>query len=166
MMGASSHSLRWLGLSAIMLIVDQLTKIWVAGSFTLYQSRPVTSFFNLVYVHNYGAAFSFLSRQGGWQRWLFSLLAVAVSLFLIGLLKRMRRSQPFTAAGYALIISGALGNVIDRFVHGYVIDFLDFYWDHYHWPAFNIADSCICVGAALLIWDSLTQPSKSSGERS
>lgn len=158
-MGATApKALRWLWLSAVMLLLDQLTKIWVAGSFELYQMHPVTSFFNLVYVHNYGAAFSFLSNQGGWQRWLFAGLAVVISLFLIGLLKRMKQPQPLTAASYALIISGALGNVIDRLMHGYVIDFLDFYWGSYHWPAFNIADSCICVGAALLIWDNISQP--------
>lgn len=165
MMHSRSNQLRWLWLSAIMLIADQLTKYWVAHSLDLYQMIPVTRFFNLVYVHNFGAAFSFLDNQNGWQKWLFTILAVFVCLILVWCLKRMRQPQPMTACGYALVISGALGNVMDRMIHGYVIDFLDFYWKGYHWPAFNIADSCICVGAVLLIIDSFLHPARRPDER-
>lgn len=145
---------RWLWLSAVFLILDQITKYWVAGQFELYESRPITGFFNLVYVHNHGAAWSFLSDAGGWQRWLFSALAIVVSGVLLWWLKKTTPNQKIAACGYALILSGAIGNVLDRIIHGYVIDFLDFYLGTYHWPAFNVADSAICVGAALLVIDS------------
>ncbi|MFM2477687.1 signal peptidase II [Celerinatantimonas sp. MCCC 1A17872] len=161
-----SNALRWLWLSAVMLLIDQISKHVVAGSMALFESKPVTSFFNLVYVHNYGAAFSFLDSQGGMQRWFFTVLAVVVCLFLVFCLKRMKKHQPISAAGYALIISGALGNVIDRLLYGYVIDFLDAHYGGYHWPAFNVADSCICVGAVLLILDSFIHPSKRNAKES
>jgi len=113
----------------------------------------VTPFFNLLYVHNYGAAFSFLSDQGGWQRWFFSVIA----LVFVSVLTYWMRNQPATDKwaniAYALFIGGAAGNVFDRLVHGFVVDYLDFYWRHYHFAAFNLADSAICVGAAMLIID-------------
>ncbi|MFM2486495.1 signal peptidase II [Celerinatantimonas yamalensis] len=157
---AASNQMRWLWLSAFMLIADQMTKHLVASSMALYQSIPINGFFDLVYVHNYGAAFSFLDSQGGAQRWLFSALAIVVCLFLAWCLKRMKEPQPLTACAYALIISGALGNVIDRLMYGYVIDFIDVHYGNYHWPAFNVADSCICAGAVLLILDSFVHSSK------
>ncbi|CAG9295809.1 signal peptidase II [Celerinatantimonas diazotrophica] len=163
---ARVNALRWLWLSAVMLLIDQISKHIVASSMALFQSETVTSFFNLVYVHNYGAAFSFLDSQGGMQRWFFSALAVVVCLVLVWCLKRMREPQPLSAAGYALVISGALGNVIDRLLYGYVIDFLDFHYGSYHWPAFNVADSCICIGAVLLILDSFIHPSKRPSKES
>lgn len=163
---ARVNALRWLWLSAFMLLLDQISKHIVTSSMALFQSKTVTSFFNLVYVHNYGAAFSFLDSQGGMQRWFFTALAGGVCLILVWCLKRMTKPQPISAAGYALVISGALGNVIDRLLYGYVIDFLDFHYGGYHWPAFNVADSCICIGAVLLILDSFVQPSKRAGKES
>lgn len=154
--------LHWLWLSLIMVAVDQVTKYWVASSMTLYQSHQLTSFFNLVHVHNLGAAFSFLASQGGSQRWLFTGLALGVCVVLVWCLKSMRHRQRLTACAYALVISGALGNAIDRLVHGYVIDFLDFHAYGYHWPAFNVADCCIFVGAVFLIFDSFRQSNHST----
>lgn len=160
------YGLRWLWLSALMLVLDQVSKFWVASKLELYESIPVTRFFNLVYVHNYGAAFSFLNDAGGWQRWFFTLIALIVSGLLIWWLKQTTGEQKITACGYALVLSGAIGNVADRIVVGYVIDFLDFYAGGYHWPAFNIADSAIFIGAALLIFDGFKvshQTTKNSG---
>lgn len=143
--------LRWLWLSAAVVALDQGSK-WAADHLlTLYAPRPVMPFFNLTLVYNQGAAFSFLSEAGGWQRWFFTALAVAVSVFLVVWMAKLRESERWTAASLALILGGAVGNLIDRVWHGYVIDFFDVYYGRYHWPAFNIADSAITVGAAVLI---------------
>lgn len=144
--------LRWLWLSVAVVALDQLSKLAADHLLTLYAPRPVIPFFNLTLVYNQGAAFSFLSEAGGWQRWLFTLLAVAVSIFLIIWISKLRESERWTAASLALILGGAVGNLIDRVWHGYVIDFFDVYYGRYHWPAFNIADSAITVGAAILIF--------------
>jgi len=119
-------------------------------------------FFNFTYVHNYGAAFSFLENAGGWQRWFFTAIAVVVSVVILWWLKQSPRSQKMLPVAFAFILGGALGNVYDRLVHGYVIDFLDFYVNNYHWPAFNIADSAIFIGAALLIIDMFKNGDKKS----
>jgi signal peptidase II len=146
--------MKWLNLSALIIVLDQLSK-WVMSSWLdLYQTVPVIPFFNFTLAHNSGAAFSFLASAGGWQRWFFVVLALVVSAVLIVWLKKLQPSAKLEAASLALIIGGAIGNVIDRFIHGYVIDFIDVYVSSYHWPAFNIADSAICVGAVLLIVDS------------
>lgn len=153
--------LKWLNLSALVIILDQLTK-WISVSvLDLYETIPVMPFFNFTMAHNYGAAFSFLSSAGGWQRWFFVVLAVIVSVALSIWLKKLKPTAKLEAAALALIIGGAVGNVIDRFVHGYVIDFLDLYYGNYHWPAFNIADSAICIGAVLLILDSFRNKAES-----
>lgn len=153
--------LKWLNLSALVIILDQLTK-WISVSvLDLYETVPVMPFFNFTMAHNYGAAFSFLSSAGGWQRWFFVALAVIVSVALSIWLKKLKPTAKLEAAALALIIGGAVGNVIDRFVHGYVIDFLDLYYGNYHWPAFNIADSAICIGAMLLILDSFRNKTES-----
>lgn len=153
--------LKWLNLSVLVIILDQLTK-WISVSvLDLYETIPVMPFFNFTMAHNYGAAFSFLSSAGGWQRWFFVALAVIVSVALSIWLKKLKPTAKLEAAALALIIGGAVGNVIDRFVHGYVIDFLDLYYGHYHWPAFNIADSAICIGAVLLILDSFRNKAES-----
>lgn len=144
---------RWLWLTAACLLLDQFTKIWVASHFVLYERVPVMPFLNWVYVHNEGAAFSFLSNAGGWQRWLFAAIALTVSLILVVLLFKNKREQTLLNASYALVISGAIGNLIDRLSYGYVIDFIDFYVNRWHWPAFNVADIAICIGAGLLILD-------------
>ncbi len=149
----SSLSLWWVALACIAL--DQLTKHWVAGVFELHESLAVMPMFNLTYVHNTGAAFSFLSQAGGWQRWFFTGIAVVVSAVLLRWMRQTPKQNRWLGWGLALVLGGALGNVIDRLTLGYVIDFLDFYIGAKHWPAFNIADSAICVGAVMLVIDGL-----------
>ena len=144
---------RWFVISALVIVLDQLTKYWVSQSLAPGESVPVTPFFNLVLTYNTGAAFSFLSRASGWQRGLFILIAVLASLLIIYFIRRYHREQRFSI-GLSLILGGALGNLWDRIVLGHVVDFLDFYIQTHHWPAFNVADSAITCGAALLIWDS------------
>lgn len=145
----------WLAL--LVLVLDQLTKQWVHQSMALYDSIQLLPFFNLTYVRNPGAAFSFLSDAGGWQRWFFTVVAVVITVVLSVWLARLGPKVSKLAIGLSLIIGGALGNLIDRLWHGYVIDFFHFYYQNWHYPAFNIADSAIVVGAVLLIWDSFSQ---------
>lgn len=147
---------KWLGLSALVIFLDQFTKLWVSRNFAYGENLAVTEFFNLVLVHNRGAAFSFLSGAGGWQRWFFSVIAVLASGWMIWLLRK-HRQDPLFCFALSLILGGALGNLIDRVAYGYVVDFLDFYWQMYHFPAFNVADSAVTCGAALLIWDGFTK---------
>jgi len=155
--------LRWLSLSAIVVVLDQLTKVWVERSFELYERLAVMPLFNLTLVYNEGAAFSFLSSAGGWQRWFFVVLGVVISLLLVGWLKRLDSSERLAAAALSLVLGGAVGNIIDRLFYGHVIDFIDIYYQSWHWPAFNIADSAIFVGVALLLLDSFkAQPDKSA----
>ncbi|MFS0754803.1 signal peptidase II [Noviherbaspirillum sp. 1P10PC] len=144
----------WLCIAALVVLVDQLTKIMITQMFSYGQSKPVTSFFNLVLAYNKGAAFSFLAAEGGWQRYLFSGIAIAAAAFIIYLLKRHAGQRLFCWA-LALVLGGAVGNLIDRIVYGHVIDFLDVHVAGWHWPAFNIADSAICIGAAMFIIDEL-----------
>jgi signal peptidase II len=149
----------WLGLSGLIIVLDQLTKLWVVSALRLGQSVELTSFFNLVFVYNPGAAFSFLSDAGGWQRWFFVVLALAVSGWLTLLIRQhaVERLLPLAAA---LILGGALGNVIDRIRFGAVVDFVDVHAAGWHWPAFNVADSAISLGVALLIWQQLFHAEK------
>jgi signal peptidase II len=146
--------LKWLNLSALVIVLDQLTKWLMSSWLDLYETVAIIPYFNLTLAHNYGAAFSFLASAGGWQRWFFTILAIVVSVALTIWMKRLKAHARLEAISLALILGGAIGNVIDRVVHGYVIDFLDVYVGSYHWPAFNIADSAICVGAVLLVFDS------------
>src|SRR5688572_21384864 len=146
---------KWLALSGLIVVVDQITKYAVSRSFALYESLEVTPFFNLVLVHNRGAAFSFLSEAGGWQRGVFIAIALVACIW-IPLLLRKHRGETLFCFSLALILGGALGNVIDRVRFGAVVDFLDFHAFGYHWPAFNVADMGISCGAVLLIWDALT----------
>jgi signal peptidase II len=146
---------KWLTVSAIVLVLDQLTKYVVRGAFALYESVEVTPFFNLVLVHNRGAAFSFLSDAGGWQRGFFITLALVASAWIVWLLRK-HPSETLFCFALSLILGGAMGNVIDRVLFGAVVDFLDFHVLGYHWPAFNVADMGISCGAVLLIWDALT----------
>ena len=143
---------KWLALSAVILVVDQVTKFAIASSLT--RVVEVTPFFNLVLVHNPGAAFSFLSDASGWQRGFFIVIGLAASVWIVYLLRKYPRQTLFCWA-LSLVLAGAVGNVIDRILFGAVIDFLDFHAYGYHWPAFNVADSAITCGAALLIWDAL-----------
>jgi signal peptidase II len=145
---------RWLSLAALVLLADQATKWLVLQTMPLGEVIPITGFFNLVHVRNPGAAFSFLADAGGWQRWLFAFFAVGVSAVLIVMMRKAPGQRLFCFAA-ALIIGGAIGNLIDRLVFGEVIDFLDFFWNQWHWPAFNLADSAITVGAVVMILDEL-----------
>lgn len=147
--------LKWLWLSAVVIVFDQITKSMVSDSLQLFQSIPIMPSLNLVLAHNSGAAFSFLSDAGGWQRWFFAVIAMVVSVVIVVWLKRLKSSERRLAVALSLVLGGAVGNVWDRIVHGYVIDFIDVYYGDWHWPAFNVADSAICVGAALLIIDAL-----------
>ena len=149
----------WLGIAAIIILLDQLSKITITKMLAYGASRPVTSFFNLVLAHNKGAAFSFLAAESGWQRYFFTGLGIAAAAFMIFLLKKNAGQRLFCWA-LALILGGALGNVIDRILYGYVIDFLDVYVGTWHWPAFNVADSAICIGAALFVLDELRRVNK------
>ena len=146
----------WLSLATVIIILDQITKLWISQIFVYGESVAVTDFFNLVLVHNSGAAFSFLSNAGGWQRWLFSAIAATASVWIIWLLRKHKQEKLFCFA-LTLILGGALGNLIDRAAYGYVVDFLDFYWNTYHFPAFNVADSAVTCGAGLLLWESFTK---------
>ena len=147
---------RWLGLSALVIILDQLSKLYISSHFEYGESLPVLSVFSLVLWHNTGAAFSFLSDFGGLQRWLFSFIALAASAWIVWLLSK-HAQQTLFAFGLSIILGGALGNLIDRIAYGHVIDFLLFHWDTHIFPAFNLADSAITCGAGLLIWDSFTE---------
>lgn len=152
--------LPFLWLSAVALILDLISKWLVVSHFNLYDSIPILPVFNLTYVRNYGAAFSFLADHAGWQKYFFIALAVAISALLIYWLARNPFEKKLANSGYALIIGGALANMFDRTYHGFVVDFLDFYWDIYHYPIFNIADVAISVGAGLLILDYFINPEK------
>ena len=151
----------WLGIALVILLADQFTKVLIIGSFQLGDSQTFTGFFNLVRVHNSGAAFSFLSSASGWQRWFFTAIGVGAAGFIVWLL-RSHADQRLFCFALALVLGGAVGNVIDRVLWGYVIDFLDFHWDWLaplfyqgHFPAFNVADSAISVGTVCLILDEL-----------
>lgn len=150
----------WLGLALIILLADQFTKTLVVGYYQLGDSTRLTSFFNLVRAHNTGAAFSFLAGAGGWQRWFFTTIGIVAAIVITWLL-RAHSGQKLFAFALACILGGAIGNVIDRVMYGYVVDFLDFYYDSWHFPAFNVADSAISLGAACLIWDELRRVKKS-----
>lgn len=152
--------LKYLWISALILVLDQASKWLMTSWLSLYETVAVVPFFNLTMAHNSGAAFSFLAQAGGWQRWFFTGIAVAVSLVLLVWLKRLSGDAKLEAIAISMILGGALGNLIDRVTFGYVVDFLDFYWGSYHFPAFNIADSAICIGAALLIFDSFFSKSE------
>ncbi|MFA6162072.1 MAG: signal peptidase II [Methylobacter sp.] len=146
--------LKWLWLSLLALILDQASKLAVDGSMKLYQSIQIMPYFNLTYVHNTGAAFSFLSEAGGWQRWFFAGLALVISVVIAVWLARLKKHETMLAVALALVLGGAVGNLIDRLVYGYVIDFLDVYYQDWHWPAFNIADSAITLGVVLMLAES------------
>jgi len=158
---SNAGMLPWLGLALIILLADQFTKVLILGNYQLGDSTYVTGFFNVVRVHNHGAAFSFLAGASGWQRWFFTGLGVAASLFIVWMLRSHAGQRLFSFA-MACILGGAIGNVLDRLLHGYVVDFLDFHWALLaplfaggHFPAFNIADSAITAGAIALILDEL-----------
>ena len=150
----ASSMWKWLALALVILMADQFTKVLIVGTYQLGDSTRITEFFNVVRVHNSGAAFSFLAGAGGWQRWFFTVIGVGAALIILWLLKSHAGQKLFSFA-LACILGGAIGNVIDRLLYGYVVDFLDFHGLGWHFPAFNIADSAITVGAACLILDEL-----------
>lgn len=154
--------IKWLWLSLATIIIDLWTKYLVVQRFELYESVNVLPVFNLTYVRNYGAAFSFLANYGGWQKYFFLGLAIVISLGLIVMLWRNQAVKKLENSAYALIIGGAIGNAIDRAYNGYVVDFFDFYWDIYHYPVFNVADIAIVVGAGLLILEAFLDKKKKS----
>ena len=157
----------WLAVAALWLIFDQFTKYLIQAHYQLYDSIPVTGFFNVVRVHNYGAAFSFLAGAGGWQRWFFTGIGLVAGIFIVWML-RSRPGEKLFGFAMASILGGALGNVLDRLLHGYVVDMLDFHWRWLeplfhggHFPAFNIADTAITIGAACLILDEILRVRRS-----
>lgn len=146
--------LPWLLLALLIIVADQITKVLILDYYRLGDATYVTGFFNVVRVHNTGAAFSFLASAGGWQRWFFTVIGVAAAIFIVWML-RSHAAQKLFSFALACILGGAVGNVIDRTLHGYVVDFLDFHFRGWHFPAFNVADSAITIGAVCLILDEL-----------
>lgn len=152
MTAAANGALKWLWLSAAVIVLDQASKLWIDSSFEPYQRVPlIGGFFDLTLAYNTGAAFSFLADAGGWQRWFFTLLSSLIAVLLVVWLKRLPACDRLNAAALALIIGGAVGNLIDRLAHGHVIDFLLFYYRQWYWPAFNVADSAISIGVVLML---------------
>ena len=151
----------WLLLSALVVLADQVTKSYITTHYGEFEFTPVLPILDITLMHNVGAAFSFLATASGWQRWLFIGLAVAVSIAIVAWLWRMPRPHRLLAAGLSLVLGGAVGNVIDRIRLGYVVDFIHFHWDRAYFPAFNVADSAITVGAACLLLDALIEPRRS-----
>ena len=145
--------LSWLWLSLVVVILDQVSKQLVESSLMVFEILPIIPFVNLTLAYNEGAAFSFLADQGGWQRWLFVLLAIGVTTVLIVWLGRLKSGDRLVAVALGLIIGGASGNLIDRLLFGHVIDFVDIYYRDWHWPAFNLADSSIFLGVSLMLID-------------
>lgn len=148
---------KWILLALVVFVLDQLTKYWVLATFVPGETRPLLPFFSLILTFNTGAAFSFLADAGGWQRPLFIALALAASVWIIFLLRKYWHNNLFSIA-LSLILGGALGNVLDRIIAGKVTDFLLFYYEQFSWPAFNLADSAITIGAILLVWESFRKP--------
>ncbi|RDE86976.1 signal peptidase II [Aggregatibacter kilianii] len=159
-MSQQKSGLSFLWLSAVAFVLDLLTKYIVVQKFALYESVNILPVFNLTYVHNTGAAFSFLADHDGWQKFFFIGLAVVISSMLIYFMAKSEAAQKLQNAAYALIIGGALANAVDRAYNGYVIDFFDFYWRDWRYPVFNVADIAICVGAALIALDAFKQGKK------
>ena len=150
----TNNMLKWLWLSGLVVVLDLGSKGIATHYLMLHQPVPVFPGFNWTLAHNPGAAFSFLSDESGWQRWFFSVIALAVSIGITIWIKKLNASQTLLAIALALVLGGAIGNLWDRVTLGYVVDFIDVYYQQYHWPAFNIADSAICVGAVMLVIDS------------
>lgn len=152
---------RWYGMALLIIVLDQITKVWVEKVFHYGEVLPVMPSFNLVLAYNTGAAFSFLAGAGGWQRYFFTTLALVVSGVLVWLLRKHHAETRFAAA-LALILGGAIGNVIDRLLYGHVIDFIQVYYQQWAWPAFNVADSAISIGAVLMVLDGFVKKPESS----
>ena len=149
--------MKWLWLTALVVILDQITKLIADATLSYAVQSAVFPGFNLTLLYNEGAAFSFLSDAGGWQRWFFIILSTAISIFIFFWIKKTGDTNKILSAALALVLGGAVGNLIDRSIYGHVIDFIQVYYDVYYWPAFNIADSAIFLGAGLLILDMLLE---------
>ena len=149
--------LKWLWLAVIVIVLDQLTKQIASGMLAMYEPVAVMPMFNWTLMHNMGAAFSFLSDEAGWQRWFFTVIALIVSAVLIAWTSKLKAEEKWQAIAFALVLGGAIGNMIDRVIYGYVIDFIDVYYQQWHWPAFNVADSAIAIGVAILLIESFRQ---------
>jgi signal peptidase II len=159
--GASGSLLPWLAVALLVLIADQFTKVLIMGYYQLGETMRVTSFFDLVRAHNTGMAFSFLRDASGWQRWFLAGIAITAAIFIMVLLRKHTGQKLFCFA-LACILGGAIGNLVDRLLHGYVVDFLQFHWENrWYFPAFNIADTAITIGAAGLILDELLRVRRS-----
>ncbi len=154
---------RWLGISLVVILLDQLSKYFASTQLVYAEPLPVLPWFNLTLLFNRGAAFSFLSEAGGWQRWFFVAVSMTAAVFLTVWLHRLKPRQWSLALALALVIGGAVGNLIDRLWLGYVIDFIQLYYKSFYWPAFNVADSAITVGAVMLVWDGLFADKKQAG---
>jgi signal peptidase II len=150
----SAGWLPWIGLALAILVADQLTKMLIVGQYRLGDSTYITSFFNIVRAHNTGAAFSFLAGASGWQRWFFTAIGIGAAIFITWML-HSHPGQKLFSFSLACILGGAVGNVVDRLLHGYVVDFIQVHWRGWYFPAFNVADSAITIGAACLILDEL-----------
>lgn len=149
--------LKWIWLAVVVIFLDQLTKYIASTSLVMHQPVAVMPMFNWNLMHNPGAAFSFLADQGGWQRWFFAAIAAVVSIVIVLWIKRLEQHEKWQAIALALILGGAIGNVIDRIWLGYVVDFIQVYYQQWYWPAFNIADSAISIGVAMIIIDSIRE---------
>lgn len=155
---------RWYALALVVVLLDQASKHWMSSNLDYGEPWVLTSFFNFTLLHNPGAAFSFLSDASGWQRWFFSVIAIVVSLVLVVWLARVAASKPLESLALALVLGGAIGNVYDRLALGYVVDFVSVHYQNYYFPAFNIADSAISLGAFLLIIDMVFNKEKAADE--
>ena len=155
--------LRWLWLSALVVVLDQVTKLWAEAALLGRPPLKVLPHLDLILVYNTGAAFSFLSDAGGWQRWFFVTISFLAAILLTMWLRRLKSEQWALALALSLVIGGAVGNLVDRLWLGYVIDFIQLYYKNFFWPAFNVADSAITVGAVLLVWDGVFANKKQSG---
>jgi len=156
--------LKWLWLSLLVFVLDQVSKLLIVKNFDLYESVGLIPSVNFTYVHNMGAAFSFLSSAGGWQRWFFVGIAIIAITVLVIWLRRLKPTETWMAVTISLVLGGAVGNLYDRISYGYVIDFIDVYYQAHHWPVFNIADSAISIGVVMMLVDAFKSDKSASAE--